>query len=433
MPRLWLVAAALVLLVRVPVAHAQQPVPAEQEEAPETVVLRCGRLLDVRSGAQRNMEVLIRGERIQDVGETVQAPAGARTIDLGEATCLPGLIDSHVHILWIPRSATRDYLIHSSARKALEGVLNAQTMLRSGFTTLREMGDWGAHYANVEVRDAIDRGDFLGPRILVAPRFITGTGEGAVNELAADLEISEMALVADGPLELRKAVRTEIKYGADWIKSLASGSIIAARDNPWVQTFSAEEIAAMVDEAHRRGKKVALHIHSAEGIKVAVRAGVDSIEHGFFIDDEGIELMKAHGTYLVPTIYAGNWAREESPFPPEYMLNLDEALGIRDERIRAAFAAGVKVVLGTDTFFPHEQAAREFAEMVEFGLTPLQAIRSATVTAAEMLELDEEIGTIEAGKLADIVAVSGDPLEDVRVLEDVKFVMKSGEVVKNEF
>lgn len=422
----------------------QGPEVAAQEL--DTVVLRCGRLIDVRSetglfafmstpATQDNVEILIRGERIQEVGQAVQAPAGARTIDLGEATCLPGLIDSHVHILWFPGgAATRDFMLHSSARKALQGVLAAQTMLRKGFTTLREMGDWDVYYANVEVRDAFDRGDFLGPRLIVAPHFITGTPEAVLNELAPDLVTPDVAIVADGPLELRKAVRTEIKYGADWIKSLASGSIVAARDNPFVQTFTDEEIEAIVEEAHRRGKKVALHIHSAEGIKAAVRAGVDSIEHGYFIDEEAIELMLEHGTYLVPTIYVGTWVKqEEALFPPEYMGNLDKALAIRDRSLRAALASGIKIVFGSDTLFPHELAVREFSMLVEFGLTPLQAIRAATLTAAEMLELDEEIGTIEAGKLADIVAVSGNPLEEIKVLEDVKFVMKSGQVVKNEF
>ena len=403
------------------------------------VAIHCGRLIDARFDQPLpGATIVIQNERITAVGQNVAIPAGAQVIDLGQATCLPGLMDLHAHILFDQKaSAAQNYLNRSSARKAFDGLLNAQKMLRAGFTTLRDPGDFDAYYALVEIRDAIARGGFIGPRLQVAPHCITSTGGHAdINDLAADHAVHAFGKLANSPDEMRKAVREQIKYGADWIKLMASGGVMSMKDDPRVQGFTDEELRAAVDETHRHGKKITAHAHGAGAIKSAVRAGVDSVEHGTLIDDEGIALMKGRGTYLVPTLYVLNYILEEGAKQgiPEENIAKGRSMQIeRDQNIRKAFAAGVKVAFGSDTIFPHEQAAREFALLVKLGLTPMQAIRAATINAAELLGLDKELGTIETGKRADIIAVAENPLDNIRTLEAVKFVMKDGRVVKNEF
>ncbi|MGH9846547.1 MAG: amidohydrolase family protein [Blastocatellia bacterium] len=397
-----------------------------------------GRLIDARSDQPLlNATIIIQNERVTAVGQNLPVPAGAEVIDLGQATCLPGLMDLHAHILYEQKaSAAQNYLNRSSARKAFDGLLNARKMLRAGFTTLRDPGDFDAYYALVEIRDAIARGDFIGPRLQVAPHAITSTGGHAdINDLAADHAVHAFGKVANSPDEMRKAVREEIKYGADWIKLMASGGVMSMKDDPRVQGFTDEELRAAVEETHRHGKKITVHAVGAGAIKSAVRAGVDSVEHGTLIDDEGIALMKARGTTLVPTLFVLNYIVEEGAqqgIPEENIAKGRSVLAERDPKIRKAFAAGVKVAFGSDTIFPHEWAAREFALLVKLGLTPMQAMRAATINAAELLGLDKELGTIEAGKRADLIAVAENPLDNIRVLEAVKFVMKDGRVVKNE-
>jgi imidazolonepropionase-like amidohydrolase len=403
---------------------------------PPLTVLRCARLFDARSGELLAPAVIqVRGDRIAAVGTSLPDPPGAMRIDLGRETCLPGLMDLHAHILYSPGAdPLSDYLTRSSARRALDGLRAAQAMLRAGFTTLRDPGDQDPLYASVEVRNAIARGEFLGPRLFVAPHYFSATGgHGDLNMLAPDAVRYAPGKIVDGPEALRAAVREEIKYGADWIKLFASGGVMSAGDDPRGQDYSDEELRAAVEEAHRHGRKVTVHAIGPEAIKASIRAGVDSVEHAILIDDEGIALMKERGTWLVPTLYVLNYIIDEGPrlgYPAESIAKARALVEERDRRLRAAFAAGVRVAFGSDTIFPHEHAAREFAHLVRLGLSPAAAIRAATLSSAQLLGIEEQAGSLDQGKIADIVAVPGDPLANVRALEAVSFVMKSGRIVK---
>jgi imidazolonepropionase-like amidohydrolase len=416
----------LFLLAAVPVARAQPAAPAT------TTAIRCGRLIDGRSDAAvANATVVITGDRITAVGANVAVPSGAREVDLREMTCLPGLIDLHVHL----RGTTTKELETSSADKALLILKNAQIMLQYGFTTVRDLGEPDAYFAPVAVRNAIARGDFPGPRMFVAPHMMSSTGgHGDSGELAPDLKLQVPNRVFGGPADVRQAIREEIKYGADWIKMAVTGGVMSAGDNPNVTTMSDEELAAAVDETHKHGKKITVHAIGTGGIKAAIKAGVDNVEHGILIDEEGVALMKERGTWLVPTIYVLNHVIDEGAkygYREESLRKGRALRAERDRRIRAAFTAGVKVGFGSDNIFPVQESAREFAEMVRLGLTPMQALRTATVNAAEVLGVGAELGSLEAGKVADLVAVPGNPLEDIRRMEGVRFVMQAGRVIRD--
>lgn len=406
---------------------------------PATTLIQCGALIDGVSGQpRRDVDVLVDGGRIADVAPrgAITVLAGTPHVDLTSSTCLPGLIDLHTHLLLDPLERGFDVSNPSSATRALLGLRNARVMLRNGFTTLRSPGEFDRYYAFADLRDAIARGDFLGPRIVGAPHAISPTGgHGDINNLPADLEIEKPVMIADGPVELRRAIRQEFQHGADWIKLMATGGVMSHGDDPNATAYSDEEMQAAVDETHRHFKKITVHAIGSAGILQAVRAGVDSVEHGILIDDEGIAAMKERGTFLVPTLYVLNYVVETGPEIGYPQGSIDKGRALmaeRDRRIRKAFASGVKVAFGSDTIFPHEQAAREFALLVGLGLSEMEAIRAATVNAAEMLGLQSEIGSIEAGKVADLIAVDGDPLADIRELEDVDFVMKGGVVVDLE-
>ena len=404
--------------------------------AAETIAIVAAHLIDGKSDqARHDLAVLIEGDRIVAIGDVEIIPADARVIDLGSATILPGLIDTHVHPLIREDDYQTDHLRESSAAKALRGLKAVQDSLHAGWTSLRIVGDTDVFYAPVEIRRAIDRGLFEGPRLAVAPHYLSITGGGGdINFFSPEQHLIADGLIVDGADEVRRAVREEIKYGGDWIKLMVTGAFMSAGDNPQNVHFSPEELEVAVAEATRLGVPVMAHAHSAEGIKQAVRAGVRSIEHGTFLDAEGVRLMVEHGTYLVPTIYIGDFYINERPDAEAQQKMVELSKKYRAEffaNIGAAIRAGVKVAVGSD-FGGYDPLinAREFASLVEAGMTPMQAIQAGTSVAAELLQWDDQVGTIEAGKLADIIAVSGDPLEDLSELERVIFVMKDGAVVK---
>lgn len=402
----------------------------------EAVLIKAGRLVDVRSGrVLTDQAILIEGDRIKEVGPTrsvsSHAPATARVIDLSGSTVLPGLIDCHTHLTFDPSHNGYAALGISVPREALYGARNAKVTLEAGFTTVRNVGASG--YSDVALRDAIDAGDVPGPRMNTAGPGIGVTGGHFDNSLLAPEFHFTAEGIADGVPAAIAKVREEVKYGADVIKISATGGVLSKGDSPEATQFSDEEIRAIVIEAHRLGRKVAAHAHGAAGIKQAVLAGVDSIEHGSFIDDEAIRLMKEKGAYLVPTLYLADWFIEnyQRLRVPEFMVEKARVvMPAARQNIARAFKAGVKVAFGTDAaVYPHGLNAHEFAAMVKLGMTPIQSIQAATVNAADLLGWSDRIGSIEAGRFADIIAVSGDPLVDVSALEHISFVMKGGQVV----
>jgi len=407
-----------------------------QSPPKEIVLIKAGRLIDVRFGRTlTDQAILIEGDRIKEVGSSqtvsAHAPTGARVIDLSNSTVLPGLIDCHTHLTFDPSHSGYAALGISIPREALYGAKNAKVTLEAGFTTVRNVGAGG--YSDIALRDAIDAGDVPGPRIDAAGPGIGVSGGHFDNSLLAPEFHHSSDSIADGVPALMAKVREEVKYGADVIKIAATGGVLSKGDSPEATQFSDEEIRAVVVEAHRLGRKVAAHAHGAAGIKQAVLAGVQSIEHGSFIDEEGIRLMKEKGVYLVPTLYLADWFIEnyQRLRVPEFMVEKAKVvMPAARQNIARAFKSGVKVAFGTDAaVYPHGLNAREFAVMVKLGLTPMQSMQAATVNAADLLGWSDRVGSIEPGHFADIIAVNGDPVADVTVLEHVAFVMKGGHVV----
>ena len=409
---------------------------AAQGKAAAPKGILCGQLIDGRSNTPRGRTaILIEGERIVKIGGPDILPKGIEVIDLGGATVLPGLIDMHSHPLQSTDSYQVDHLRWSSAYKALKGLKAVQDNLMAGWTTLRIPGDDDVFYAPMDIRRAIDEGMFPGPRLCGAAHYISITGGGGdMNFIAPEQHPIADGLVVDGVEEMRKAVRQEIKYGSDWIKLLVTGAFMSVGDNPGDVHFSMEEIKMAVDEAARHRVPVMAHAHAAEGIKMAVRAGVRTIEHGTFMDKEAINLMVERGVYLVPTMYVGEYYEEHGSDSPEMKKNVELSRKFRAEferRVGEAIKAGVKICVGSDFGgFPPEPNAREFASLVHAGMTPMQAIQAGTRVASEALRWDDRVGTLEPGKLADIVAVRGDPLRDITELQRVIYVMIGGRVVK---
>ena len=421
-------------LVLIPLASAQQPAARPAGK----VIVHAGKLLDVRTGKTlTDQAIVIEGDRISSVGPSAQARRSAdeRLVDLSNATVLPGLTDAHTHLTMNPQDVGPRGLTISIPRETLTGARNARITLEAGFTTVRNVGADG--YSDVALRDAINDGDVPGPRMLVSgpPLGITG-GHCDENLLPYEYHYSAEG-VADGVEGVQHKVRETIKYGADLIKICATGGVLSHGDNPQASAYTPEELKAIVADAHRLGRKVAAHAHGAQGILWASEAGVDSIEHGSYIDDAGIAEMKKNGTYLVPTLYLADWFLENAErlhVPPELIAKGREVMPAARKNIAHAFASGVKVAFGTDAaVYPHGLNAHEFAVMVKLGLTPLQSIQAATINAADLLGWSDKMGAVEPGKWADIIALDGDPLQDVTTLERVKFVMKGGEVVKNEY
>lgn len=419
-----LFAASLIVCLLVFAAYAQQP---------KVVAVKAARALDVRSGAvTNNAVIIIEGERIKEFGSNLSIPAGAEVIDLGSKTVLPGLIDCHTHLTFEPNQMGYSSLGVSAPRSALSGAKNARLTLEAGFTTVRNVGANG--YADIALRDAIISGDVPGPRIAASGPALGITGGHCDNNLLAPEFDHVDDGVADGVPAVMRKTREVIKYGADVIKICSTGGVLSLGDDPRASQYTLEEMKTIVAEAHRLGRKVAAHAHGGDGIKLAVIAGVDSIEHGTYIDDEAVKLMKEHGTYLVPTLYLGDWFLENYQrmgVPAPMVAKAKEVMPAARKNIARAFQQGVPVAFGTDSaVYPHGLNGHEFAVYVKLGMTPIQAIQTATVHASKLLGWEDRIGAIEAGKYADLIAVDGDPTKDVTELERVKWVMKGGAVAK---
>jgi imidazolonepropionase-like amidohydrolase len=406
-------------------------------QTPHRVAVHAGHVLDVKSGKTLSDQVLVIEEgKIVSMASAPDAkiPADAVRIELPNATVLPGLIDAHTHLTFDPKFGYETLAI-SVPRETLTGAKNARVTLLAGFTTVRNVG--ASEFSDVALRDAINAGDVPGPRMLVSGPALGITGGHCDNNMLPFEYHATEDGVADGIAAVQHKVRENIKYGSDLIKVCATGGVLSLGDNPQHSQYTLEEMKAIVADAHRLGRKVAAHAHGAEGIRWAAEAGVDSIEHGSYIDDAAIATMKEHGTYLVPTLYLGDWMIDNAGLthlPPPLLAKAREVIPAARKNVAHAFAGGVKVAFGTDAaVYPHGLNAHEFAVMVKLGLTPLQAIQAATVNAADLLGWSGKVGTLEPGAWADIAAVDGDPLKDVTTLERVRFVMKGGEVVKNDY
>jgi imidazolonepropionase-like amidohydrolase len=405
------------------------------QTTPQKTVINAGRLLDVKSGRiLTNQQIVIEGDKIVSVGPAAAVPAGAQVINLPNATVMPGLIDAHTHLTFENTKLGYDQLGISVPREALTGAKNARITLMAGFTTVRNVGASG--YSDVALRDAINDGDVPGPHMLVSgPALgITG-GHCDDNLLPFDYHHSAEG-VADGVPEVQHKVRETIKYGADVIKFCATGGVMSKGDDPNAAQYTLEEMKALVADAHRLGRKVAAHAHGAQGVIWASEAGVDSVEHGHLMNDEAIATLKKNGTYLVPTLYLTEWWMDNMSkmHAPDYLITKMKLVSAQAEKnAQKAFQAGVKIGMGTDAaVYPHGLNAHELAVYVKLGMTPLQAIQTATINDADLLGLSDKIGTLEPGKWADVIAVDGNPLQDITTLEHVRFVMKSGQVYKNE-
>jgi len=404
---------------------------AQVAPAPKRTVIRAGRMLDVRTGRMvQNPEIVIEGDRIVSVGAATAA--NAQAINLPNLTLLPGLIDAHTHLTGDPYHFGYQELGISAAREALYGAKYARITLLAGFTTVRNVGANG--YSDVALRDAINDGDIPGPRMLVSGPALGITGGHCDNNLLPFEYHASSDGVADGIAAVQHRVREVIKYGADLIKICATGGVLSKGDDPKASQYSLEEMKAIVADAHRLGRKVAAHAHGGEGIRLASEAGVDSIEHGTYIDEAGIATLKKNGTYMVPTIYLNDWLMENMDkigMPEFYRKKEIDVAKVSFANMARAMQAGVKIAFGTDAaVYPHGLNARQFAMYVKMGFTPLQAIQSATLNAADLLGWSDRIGAIEPGKFADIIGVEGDPTQDVTTLERVQWVMKGGEVYK---
>jgi imidazolonepropionase-like amidohydrolase len=416
----------IVLQIAALATHAQQPA---------RTLIRTGHVLDVKTGAEPAAQtIIVTGDRITAIAPTASTPkqAGDTEIDLTKYTVMPGLIDVHTHLTMANNFDPYFELSMTPAKEAIIGVENAKVTLEAGFTTVRNVG--ANDYTDVALRDEINAGHIPGPHMQVSGPALGITG-GHMDEnlLPYEYHIHGEA-VADGIPAVQHQVRENIKYGADLIKIGATGGVLSKGDDPQASQYTLEEMQAIVADAHRLGRKVAAHAHGAQGILWASEAGVDSIEHGSYLNDEGIAMMKQKGTYLVPTAYLIDWMQQYGNLPPFYQQKMKDVSAVEKQNAIKAIKAGVKIALGTDAaVYPHGLNAHEVDVYVnQFGMSPLQGIQTGTINAADLMGWTDKVGTLEPGKWADIIAIDGDPLKDVKLLQHVNFVMKSGVVYKNE-
>ena len=404
--------------------------------APTPVVVKAARLVDGRGGAPlAPAMVLVDGDRIAEVGARLAVPPGARVVDLGDVTLLPGLIDLHTHLTDKAGVHWEEALVTTTpGQAALWGAVNARTTLLAGFTTCRDMGPtWP--YVDVDLRRVIEEGGLPGPRLLVSGNYVSSTGgAGDARQFSIYVDVPIVRNLADGPEEVTKAVRTNLKNGADFIKILATGAVLSKGIPPGSQQYSDAEIQAAVTEARRWGRPVAAHAHGADGIKAAIRAGVRTIDHGSMLDDEAIAMLKGStATYYVPTLYTSDVIGTSAHVPESEKERERQIKDAQYAGFRRALAAGIPIGVGSDAaVIPHGQNARELSVRVRLGEKPMSALVSATRVNAEILGWSDRVGTVEKGKLADLVAVPGDPLADITAVERVLFVMKGGVVYRDD-
>ena len=419
-------------------ASAAETAKAETKSA--FTVVKAARLVDPKAGTVlTDQAILIEGDRVKAVGPAAEilktAPAGAKVVDLGGATILPGLIDCHTHITGQPENFYEDIFRKSPIDEATTSHIYARRTLDAGFTTIRNVG--ADNYTDFALRNAINAGKLPGPRILASGPALSATGgHGDLNGMSPTVHVDGINGIADGVDAIRKKVRENIKYGADVIKILATAGVLSEEESVGLPQYTLEEMKAAVDEAAVWGRKVAAHAHGTEGIKMAIRAGVASVEHASFIDAEGIKLAIEHGTYLVPDIYNDDYILAEYGRLgfPENILAKERLVGrTQRENFTKALKAGAKIAFGTDAgVYPHGWNGKQFHTMVVWGMTPMQAIQAATISAADLLGWKDKVGQLAPGFYADLIAVKGDPLANETVLEHVDFVMKGGEIYKNK-
>jgi imidazolonepropionase-like amidohydrolase len=409
---------------------------AQKTDTTKYKAIKAGNLVDVVTGKiLQNQIILIEDNKIKEIASSAIIPAGAEIIDLSRYTVLPGLIDCHTHITSQPEDYYEDIFRKSPIDVAITAPVYAKRTLEAGFTSCRDLG--ASEFIDVALRNAINTGKIPGPRLQVATLDVGSTGgHNDMTGFSPYLKFTNFSGVADGTEEIRKLIRFEIKNGADLIKVMATAGVLSEEESVGAPQYSLEEMKAAVDEARMWGKKVAAHAHGTEGIKLAILAGVTSIEHGSLIDDEGIKLMKEKGTWLVADIYNDDYILSEYTRLgyPAKIIAKEKLIGrLQRENFQKAAKAGVKIAYGTDAgVYPHGSNAKQFYYMVKFGLTPMQAIQSATINASELMGWKDQTGSLSPGKFADIIAIEGDPIQDITLLEKVKFVMKDGIIIKNE-
>src|SRR6266581_1340843 len=412
--------------------------------AEQTIVLKAARLFDGKSKAlMQNGVVIVQGDKIVDVGNNLSVPDGARVIDLGDATLSPGFMDAHTHLTLDYSGDYNQRRLHeldlNVSEQAIRATMFARATVEAGFTTVRDLGSRfvaSREFVDVALRNSINKGTIVGPRMLVATKGIGATGghfdpTSGFRDFLFGREPDYSDGIADGPEEIRKAVRFEVKNGADVIKGAVSGGVLSLADEVDTPQLTPAEMAALVDESHRLRKKVAVHCHGDQAAREAIEAGVDSIEHGSFMKPETLTRMKSKGIFLTPTLMATEWIMSKlDNYPPALQAKAKAAAAARSDMFRNAVKLGVKISFGTDAaVFPHGQNAREFKVMVDLGMTPIDALKCATSNDAELLGIGQKVGTLEKGKLADVIAMPGDPTSDITATERVSFVMKEGKII----